>query len=563
MEKKNNKKAIIITCVIIGIIAAVVAISTYAFWQVSKSQSDTNDIVAMCLDINLSSDDTGLSITNAWPTSDEDGLQNAPVYTFSVTNNCEKAKNYTVGIKTLLTDFGDDGSDDMMDTYAVKVALDGATIGTLGNNSKSVSYVCKDGINSCFGSSENTIGFQFDLKDFQIAGSTGSKKSVNTHKLQLWVDENADISNQSKMFTGRVTITSAPNQNEEYAQATREECFQMTDDGKIYGYDATCGTNVVIPNTINGKAVKTIGQDAFKNVTYLGDIGCNDSGETSSCVIVNSNYYSKKAELQASYPTRKFYLLTDVGVPDEYYQYGYKFDDSGSIDFTKPNSTQECIEYLKNGRNGCVKNENTMSLKVDKVDFSNIKNLETIEAWAFSVPSPGSTVGNTGISDVKFGVHNVSATIKSFAFSGIKTNTLVLYPFKSMAEDAFNKTYAYYKAEDVVIDNLIIKSGISSAGDCVGGDCYQSNKVNMNFDFPIKNVVIEEGIKEINKLHFDNVYNATVSLPSTLNYIDVLYGTTINVNKEKYDSKCHLSIEGISTSEANSYNWLPSTKTCP
>ena len=563
MEKKNNKKAIIITCVIIGIIAAVVAISTYAFWQVSKSQSDTNDIVAMCLDINLSSDDTGLSITNAWPTSDEDGLQNAPVYTFSVTNNCEKAINYTVGIKTLLTDFGDDGSDDMMATYAVKVALDGATIGTLGNNSKSVSYVCKDGINSCFGSSENIIGFQFDLKDFQIAGSTGSKKSVNTHKLQLWVDENADISNQSKMFTGRVTITSAPNQNEEYAQATREECFQMTDDGKIYGYDATCGTNVVIPNTINGKAVKTIGQDAFKNVTYLGDIGCNDSNETASCVIVNSNYYSKKAELQASYPTRKFYLLTDVGVPDEYYQYGYKFDDSGSIDFTKPNSTQECIEYLKNGRNGCVKNENTMSLKVDKVDFSNIKNLETIEAWAFSVPSPGSTVGNTGISDVKFGVYNVSATIKSFAFSGIKTNTLVLYPFKSMAEDAFNKTYAYYKAEDVVIDNLIIKSGISSAGDCVGGDCYQTNKVNMYFDFPIKNVVIEEGIKEINKLHFDNAYNATVSLPSTLNHIDVLSGTTINVNKEKYDSKCHLSIEGIIESEANSYNWLPSTKTCP
>lgn len=557
MEKKNKKKAIIITCVIIGIIATVVAISTYAFWQVSKSQSDTNDIVAMCLDINLSSDDTGLSISNAWPTSDEDGLQNAPVYTFSVTNNCEKAINYTVGIKTLLADFGGN-IEGAIDFGAVKVALDGATLGTL-NNQKSFSYVCKDGITTCSGSSgsENIIGFQFDLKDFQIAGSTGSEKSVNTHKLQLWVDENANISNQSKSFVGRVTITSAFNQNEVYAEATREECFQMTDDGKIYGYDATCGTNVVIPNTINGKEVKVIGQDAFKNVTYIGDIGCNtDIAEIASCVIVNSNYYSKKAELQALYPTRKFYLLTDVGVPDEYYQYGYKFDDSGSIDFTKPNSTQEC-------HSGCVKNEDTMSLKVDKVDFSNIKNLETIEAWAFSVPSPGSGVENTGISDVKFGVYNVSATIKSFAFSGIKTNTLALYPFKYMAEDAFKKTYFNYKFEDVVIDNLIIKSGISSAGDCVGGDCYQPNYVNMNFDFPVKNVVIEEGIKEINQLHFNNHYNATVSLPSTLNRIYALSGTTININKEKYDSKCHLSIEGISTSEANSYNWLPSTKTCP
>ena len=554
MEKKNKKKAIIITCVIIGIIATVVAISTYAFWQVSKSQSDTNDIVAMCLDINLSSDDTGLSISNAWPTSDEDGLQNAPVYTFSITNNCSKDVSYLIGLRFLHQDLYDaygENAPGVLSDKSIKLALDGGVIGTLNDYFKEDGYLVND-----WGGEGGIYGYQFELKEETIPGSTDSQKSVITHKIQMWIDENASVEEQGKAFTSRVTITSLPNQNEEYAQATREECFQMTDDGKIYGYDATCGTNVVIPNTINGKVVKTIGQDAFKNVTYVADVGCTNNTNTATCVIVNQNYFNKLAELKSTYPTRKFYLITDSNLPDFYDYYAYKFNSDGSIDFTSGKQSRgQANNVVILG--GLKANE---SLKVSKVDFSNVKSQLAIESEAFSTIAGSS--GHTGLDDVKFSFNNLYFMIKKFAFSGLKATNLTLYPFSIVDEQAFTKI-DLSSGHDGVVENLYIKAG--NVGRGVVGDVNQAGTVNFNFDFPVKNVIVEEGIERINNIKFDNQYSATVSLPSTVKEIyGKINGTTLNINKEKYDDNCKLSVRfpDYGTNE-NDLNWLPSTKTCP
>ena len=45
---------------------------------------------------------------------------------------------------------------------------------------------------------------------------------------------------------------------------TSESCFSVSR-GQIYSYNASCGSNVVIPSTIGGQKVTSIGRSAFYN----------------------------------------------------------------------------------------------------------------------------------------------------------------------------------------------------------------------------------------------------------------------------------------------------------
>ena len=70
----NKKKLIVIGIAIISVIA-IIAGSTYAYWQITKTQKTPNDIVAACLDLSLNDKDAanpGIDLDNAWPISDEE-----------------------------------------------------------------------------------------------------------------------------------------------------------------------------------------------------------------------------------------------------------------------------------------------------------------------------------------------------------------------------------------------------------------------------------------------------------------------------------------------------------
>ena len=49
---------------------------------------------------------------------------------------------------------------------------------------------------------------------------------------------------------------------------TKDDCFTIDTTGTITSYDFTCGTSVVVPDKVNGTAVKGIGENAFKYLDY-------------------------------------------------------------------------------------------------------------------------------------------------------------------------------------------------------------------------------------------------------------------------------------------------------
>ena len=53
MKDNKNKNKIIVISIGILVILLVVISSTYAYWQITRSQNDPNSIIAACLDFNV------------------------------------------------------------------------------------------------------------------------------------------------------------------------------------------------------------------------------------------------------------------------------------------------------------------------------------------------------------------------------------------------------------------------------------------------------------------------------------------------------------------------------
>ena len=96
MEKNKRNKII---GLIIGILVVLIIVvsSTYAYWQITRTQKTPNDIVAACLNLDLEDASAAIDLDSAWPISDEEG-KNLTGYSFTITNNCDEEINYIVGL---------------------------------------------------------------------------------------------------------------------------------------------------------------------------------------------------------------------------------------------------------------------------------------------------------------------------------------------------------------------------------------------------------------------------------------------------------------------------------
>ena len=90
--EKNKRNKIIGLSIGILIILIIVVSSTYAYWQITRTQETPNDIVAACLNLDLADASASIDLDSAWPISDEEGKQ-LTGYTFTVTNNCDEEIN--------------------------------------------------------------------------------------------------------------------------------------------------------------------------------------------------------------------------------------------------------------------------------------------------------------------------------------------------------------------------------------------------------------------------------------------------------------------------------------
>ena len=201
-EQIKNKKALPIM-VVICITVMVIAIGSYALWQMTGKQTNRNVVGTACLSITF--DDTtkdkpdDISLDDAWPISDSEGSETEP-YTFTIENHCGDAVNYSVGLESI-EDAGKSSSDYLNYNY-IRVKLDSESAQTYGTLTS-----LTDDINQSY-----TIR---DTKE--IAYHTLAANGSVTHSLRLWVDENTPLQEQDgtfnteKYFYGKIKVVAGQN----------------------------------------------------------------------------------------------------------------------------------------------------------------------------------------------------------------------------------------------------------------------------------------------------------------------------------------------------------------
>ena len=180
----KNKKKIIAIIAAVGLALVLIGV-TYAYWLVTKTQTNPNVISSACLDITLDNESAGISLENQYPLSDEDGMKLTP-YTFTVTNKCNTSVDYQIALESI----GDETT--AVSSSALKVALD--NIADILSNGATI---------------ETTISgaYAANLLGYGTLAAIGNEGSSATHSLRIWIDENAPISEANKTFQSKISVT--------------------------------------------------------------------------------------------------------------------------------------------------------------------------------------------------------------------------------------------------------------------------------------------------------------------------------------------------------------------
>lgn len=184
-EKLKNKKLIYIIVGIMGVLLVAVG-ATYAYWLITRSQTNKNIVSAKCLDISLTDEANAINLVNQLPTSNAKGLELTPL-TFTVSNNCDNEVEYQVALELL------GSKEESIITEAMRYSIDGKT-----------SYLL-----SSTGLLNTTIEGAYESRRMEVGilsakGEDGDSKS---HSLRLWLDKDAPESEMQKELRSKITVT--------------------------------------------------------------------------------------------------------------------------------------------------------------------------------------------------------------------------------------------------------------------------------------------------------------------------------------------------------------------
>ena len=190
-EKKKRNKIIGISIGILVVLLVVIS-STYAYWQITKSQEGSNDIIAACLDIDMQSVDGTFEMNPAWPISDNEGMDLIG-YKFKVTNKCPEDVNYVIGMDSL------EVNDAAYLSYdSIKLSMD---------NSPAMIYGEQEDIEHIAEEDDNYV-----IRDSKkIATAIVKNGQPNEHIVKVWIKSDAPVEEQSRVFSGRMFITGGQN----------------------------------------------------------------------------------------------------------------------------------------------------------------------------------------------------------------------------------------------------------------------------------------------------------------------------------------------------------------
>ena len=190
----DKNKIITLAITIIAFIIVVSGVS-YAYIKVNRTQVNNNEINTLtCLDVTLTSVNNGVSLTNAYPIPDSEGILGAP-YNFTITNNCTVPVSVEINLETLSTS-------EISKTH-VK--------GNIKEGENSTTKLISNGVEK---NATITNATSNNLSTSYLSPS-GNIGSIKNYELRIWLDENttwedAHSGDTPLTYQGKIVVIASP-----------------------------------------------------------------------------------------------------------------------------------------------------------------------------------------------------------------------------------------------------------------------------------------------------------------------------------------------------------------
>ena len=212
----RNKKTMIAIISVVALLLVLIGV-TYAYWLVTKTQTNSNIISSACLDITMDNEANAINLSSQYPMSDEDGMKLTP-YTFTVTNNCNTSIDYQVALESV------GAVEKSISSSALKVALDDSS--ELLSN-KATAQTTVSGAYASYKLGYGTLA------------ATGNEGSSVSHSLRIWIDENAPISESNKTYQSKISVTVGQGiQANPYEEGTLAYAILADKNPKEFGFNS-------------------------------------------------------------------------------------------------------------------------------------------------------------------------------------------------------------------------------------------------------------------------------------------------------------------------------------
>ena len=301
---KNNKKTILITSIILGVLILTISL-TYAVFSMSKTGQNSNLVVGDVY-MHYANGNKSINLANVMPSETYDATS---FFEFTI-----DGKNTTTN-KDIWYEIILKHGDEVSGKTRIKDNLLKFTLTETKNGTTTTVF---DG--RSYGNLTNKR-----IWVNTINKNTTSEVSI-TYRLYMWISNNTVIGNVNQDYTteewknifASIKVDVAGDFNEK-SIATNESCFRVgtINDGNevaILDYNETCGTDVIIPNTIKGYPVTVIGNSETSVIEQL-------SNKNNDYKLNDLNNYQKNVDIK---PTIAGGLLgsfqeknlTSVVIPD-------------------------------------------------------------------------------------------------------------------------------------------------------------------------------------------------------------------------------------------------------
>ncbi len=517
----KGKRKIFLIVIVIMLLFSLVLLNSYAWWRISRGQTDSNNLIGGCLNIEFeevdNSNEGQLVFEKRFPITDEQALS-LNGYTFKLTNTCPNEVNYEVVLHSI-------PKDRQIPDDLVKVQIDD-------KNPKLFSeYLTVE---------DNTKKIHTGTLLGQTDDPNNDDNKV-THTVKMWISDEAETNDVAdKEFETIIEVRAGQGiQNDmEDDEIIADTCFVINTDGTLVKYNPDCGSNVTIPATYNGLPIKNIASDAFfkKDLIYnfydektKDDIAFGFAVTSNFLSVVDGDYDTDEEEKEAM----KSLTSDDLWIVK---YNGYDGTDSEIINYLRTADTVgEFISILEENEQeiivcdladeGCKQGEYV--ILYDKSNSHELIGDAYSETFATMMGMDEDEVASAKIftiEKVDFSQATNLISIEDNAFKPYNDDSL---NFPSTLQSIGNSAFYSYTGDNLVLPNSLINVGDKAFFNYKGTNnqlVIPDNVVSVGLgsfaQYDGSNLTLNDGLQSIGEGAF-SLYNGTskLTLPSGLKNI--------------------------------------------